>query len=377
MDDMRPLAYGVITALFPIAMITIPMRIWVRGVALQALSWDDWMMASMLIFFPTQQAILYFFLDKGAGEHLEVVLATRPEVMTDLLKVGTGGHPERGFANETQLTRDGGQGLLAEEFYYVWMQFSVKLCFLLFFFRLSSQRPFRIALWSVIVFHVGSTIAIWLLYALQCQPLEAFYYKERYPDVQCISNDIAYFIPYSLNLFVDVCIFVLPLPTIITLQMSSKRKLAVIAVVTAGGSAVLCGGLRAIILFEFSESPDFTWALGKMVIISAVEIDMGIIAANMPAIKAFYKCWRQGKLGAGQGKYLENSSAGQASAGSRSAGLELSSNAPRSKTGAAVHVGPRERLPSTESERELWELPRQKPKKAEYESSWRSEEVST
>lgn len=159
--------------------------------------------------------------------------------------------------------------------------------------------------------------------------------------------------------------------------MSIKRKLAVISVVTAGGSAVLCGGLRAIILFEFAESPDFTWALGKMVIISAVEIDMGIIAANMPAIKAFYRCWRQGKLGAGQGKYVENSSAGQASAGSRSAALELSSSgAPRSKTGAAAHVGPRERLPSTESEEELWDLPRQKPKGSEYERSWRSGEAS-
>ena len=46
---MRPLSYGVITALFAITMITIPIRIWVRGVTLQAFSWDDWMMASMLV----------------------------------------------------------------------------------------------------------------------------------------------------------------------------------------------------------------------------------------------------------------------------------------------------------------------------------------
>ena len=139
---------------------------------------------------------------------------------------------------------------------------------------------------------------------------------------------------------------------------------------------MLCGGLPAATLVEFSESPDFAWALGKMVIISAVEIDMGIIAANMPAIKAFYKCWRQGKLGSGQGKYLENSSSGQASAGSRCAALELSSIAPQSKTGATVHVGPMERLPSTESEEKLWELPRQKPKGTDYERSWRSEGAS-
>ena len=140
---------------------------------------------------------------------------------------------------------------------------------------------------------------------------------------------------------------------------------------------MLCGALPALILVEFSESPDFAWALGKMVIISAVEIDMGMIAANTPAIKAFYKCWRQGKLGSGPGKCLENSSSGQASAGSRCAALELSSIVSQPKTGAAVHVGPRERLPSIESEEELWELPRQKPKGAEYERSWRSEDAST
>lgn len=192
-----------------------------------------------------------------------------------------------------------------------------------------------------------------------------------------LTSSSAYFIPYSLNLFTDVCILVLPLPTIMTLQMSMKRRLMVLGVITTGGSAVLCGGLRAIILFEFSNSPDFTFALGKMIIISAIEIDMAILAANMPALKAFYRCWQQGKLGAGQGRYLINSSGGKATSGSRSNAVELNSGLSRSKTGVAVAVvGPRERLPSTESEEELWDLPKQKPKKAEYESSWRSNEGS-
>lgn len=82
------------------------------------------------------------------------------------------------------------KGLLAEEFIYVWMQFSIKMCFLLFFFRLSKNKIFRASLWSVIAFHVLTTIGIWLLYGLQCQPLEAFYDKVKYPEVQCISNDV-------------------------------------------------------------------------------------------------------------------------------------------------------------------------------------------
>ncbi|CAG1974452.1 unnamed protein product [Fusarium graminearum] len=355
MNDMRPLSYGIITTLFSIAMVTIPMRIWVRKIALQAFSWDDWMMTSMVIFFPIQQALLYFFLDKGAGEHT----LTSP----------------KGFENETKLTQDGCQGLLVEEFYYVLMQFGVKLCFLLFFFRLSNRRRFRIALWSVIAFHVGSTIGIWLLYALQCQPLKAFYHPELYPNVKCISNSITYFVPYFLNLFVDFCIFFLPLPTIFTLKMSIKRKLAVSAVITAGGSAVLCCVLRVIVLHEFAESTDFTWALGKMVIISAIEIDMGIIAANMPAIKAFYRCWQQDKLGPGQGKCLESSGSGRAHAGSRGGGLELSNNL-RSNASVAGNAGPGGVQPS-ESQEELFCPPRNKPSRPEDQRSCLSEGVST
>jgi hypothetical protein len=59
MDDMRPHSYGVITALFAIAMVTMPMRIWVRGIALPAFGWDDWMMASMVVRLRCSQRTTY------------------------------------------------------------------------------------------------------------------------------------------------------------------------------------------------------------------------------------------------------------------------------------------------------------------------------
>ncbi|OBS15573.1 hypothetical protein FPOA_13608 [Fusarium poae] len=155
--------------------------------------------------------------------------------------------------------------------------------------------------------------------------------------------------------------------------MSTKRKLAASAVITAGGSAVLCGALRAIVLLEFAKSTDFTWALGKMVIISAIEIDMGIIAANMPAVKTFYQCWWQGKLGPGQGKNLDSSNPGQAYGGSPGGALELSSNTPRLKTRGAVK-GPQ---PSDSEEELCGRLPGQKPNQTEDHSSCLSEGAAT
>jgi hypothetical protein len=49
MEDLRPLAYGVITTLFVISIVTIVMRIYVRGYTMMAFNWDDWAMSSMLV----------------------------------------------------------------------------------------------------------------------------------------------------------------------------------------------------------------------------------------------------------------------------------------------------------------------------------------
>ncbi|TFB01316.1 hypothetical protein CCMA1212_007083 [Trichoderma ghanense] len=334
MEDLRTLSYFIISLLYLLAMATIGMRIWVRGFSMNSFGWDDWAMSSLLVFFTGQQAILYFFLQYGAGMHITQFMTEHPEWMALLLK-----------------------GLLLEEFWYVFMQFAVKMCFLLFFFRLSSTPLFLQLLWAIVGFHVASTLAIWLLYALQCRPLKAFYAPELYPDAQCLSTNITYFVPYSLNLFVDVCILALPLPTIWALQMPFKRRMAVLVVLTTGGSAVLISGLRAIILIEFSRSPDFTYSLGKMIIISSAEMSIGIIAANMPALKAFWSCWREDKLGAGKATDLTGSqnAAPIISKLSNDGAIELNSNFTASRNAAKGDVGYSERLPSTESEEQLCE----------------------
>ena len=82
------------------------------------------------------------------------------------------------------------KGLLAEEFFYIWMQFVVKMCFLLFYFRLSKTSLFRRCLWGVIGFHIVTTVVIWLLYGLQCMPLAAFYDAASYPDVKCLDTNM-------------------------------------------------------------------------------------------------------------------------------------------------------------------------------------------
>ncbi len=61
-----------------------------------------------------------------------------------------------------------------------------------------------------------------------------------------------------------------------------------ISIVSLGGVAVLVSMLRLIVLREFQTSTDFTYTLGKMIIISVIEIEVAIMAANGPSLKTVW-----------------------------------------------------------------------------------------
>lgn len=94
-----------------------------------------------------------------------------------------------------------------------------------------------------------------------------------------------------------------------------------------------------------------------MVIISSAEMSIGIVAANMPALKAFWSCWRQNKLGAGKAIDLtgSNSAAISNSARSQSGAIELSSELGSSKNATKLDTGYSKQLTATESEEKLCE----------------------
>ncbi|KUL82402.1 hypothetical protein ZTR_10327 [Talaromyces verruculosus] len=72
------------------------------------------------------------------------------------------------------------------------------------------------------------------------------------------------------------------------MQASLRRRVTLIAVITLGGMSPLVSFLRIIVLHQFEASPDFTWTLGKMIIVSAIELDVAIMASNAASMKAIW-----------------------------------------------------------------------------------------
>lgn len=83
-------------------------------------------------------------------------------------------------------------------------------------------------------------------------------------------------------------ILLLPVRTLWKLQVSKKRKLGLFVVIGFGACSVLISVLRLIVLYQFYSNPDFTYILGKMVIISSLELEVAIIAANLPSMRSVW-----------------------------------------------------------------------------------------
>ncbi|KAJ5719283.1 hypothetical protein N7493_007738 [Penicillium malachiteum] len=235
-ESLQPAAYALSFIFWVIGTTSTCSRIYSRGWIIKVFGMDDWWMAMVLVCNTVQQGLFCAFLHYGGGIHITSV--TNEENILVLTKL-----------------------LFVEEIMYIWMQFIIKTAFLLFYLRLVTNTNFTYTFWD----------------------------SAAHPGAKCLSTTVTYYVPVALCIFMDFVILILPIRPLWKIQASVTRRLAIIATITVGGIAVLVSCLRVIVLHEFAVNPDFTYTLGKMVIISAIELNVAITAANVPSFKAIWR----------------------------------------------------------------------------------------
>ncbi|KAF2493711.1 hypothetical protein BU16DRAFT_562676 [Lophium mytilinum] len=305
-ENLQPLAYGISITLFILGTASIFLRLYTRGFILKTFGWDDVMAVFLLLVNTGQQVILFMFLHHGCGIHKQFLNAAQLQQIT--------------------------KWLFVEEVYYYFTHWVIKQAFLLFYLRLSQRPNFQRMVWVTMALNTAFLVINWLLAFLQCTPFDAIFHPENHPEAHCMNSLVLLIIPSILNIITDVIILVLPIPTVWSLQMSTRRKIGVLAVIGFGGAAVLISGCRIIILYQLHVSPDTPYILGKMVIIAALEVEFAIMAVNLPSVKALWNKMVGGGSSAGSGAVGYSS-------GNRSKGYKLSSFEPGSRTGGGSKLG--------------------------------------
>ncbi|KAH6851565.1 hypothetical protein BKA58DRAFT_326344, partial [Alternaria rosae] len=166
----------------------------------------------------------------------------------------------------------------------------IKITFLLFYLRLSVGQMFRGFVYLGFALAFSVFLSSLLMTVLQCIPFEKILNPMLHPEVTCIDMRVMMLTPPILNIFMDLYIICLPIPSVLTLRMNLRRKVTVISVLAFGIISVTVAILRLPVLISVSSmKTDLSIDAGKMIIVASFEVQCAIVAANLPAMKALWR----------------------------------------------------------------------------------------
>jgi hypothetical protein len=111
-----------------------------------------------------------------------------------------------------------------------------KLAFLFFFLRIFPSANTRRLIWVSVGVSVLYTIGFAVTMIFACRPISAVWTSwdgTRNPDY-CINQNTFYLVAAALNIGLDVAIVLIPIPELIKLNLSSRKKAFLSAIFGVG-----------------------------------------------------------------------------------------------------------------------------------------------
>ncbi|KAI5928374.1 hypothetical protein F4810DRAFT_1123 [Camillea tinctor] len=275
--ENQRLTIGVVVTCLALSLLSFGLRIYARFVTHAKLWWDDYWMFWVTAICITASVMDFVGLAFGSGVH-----------QADLDK-----------ATVLQFTKN----------LYVYMLiwalgvFSVKVGILLFYWRVFHTRGFRIGAMAVGAFSVGIFLSNFFSFTFQCTPVENFW-DHDVPGT-CIDQNAFYLASAIINVVGDVAVLALPLPVVWRLQTSRSKKWSLSFLFLLGAFVCVASIFRIIAVTQI-DPDDFTFTNVGGGLWSTVEVEVGFICANLPAIRPLVFRW----FGLGNSVYAYGSGSG-------------------------------------------------------------------
>ncbi|KAJ4319721.1 hypothetical protein N0V94_003780 [Neodidymelliopsis sp. IMI 364377] len=178
----------------------------------------------------------------------------------------------------------------------------VKLSILYFFRSIASHRALRHVVNGTIAFVMVYSFGAVLAAAFQCRnPSDAWntdvYFAQfdevpnvNAPKTQCYDPTILFIFTAALNLFSDVVILLLPIPTLLSLNVPLRQRLALVGIFSVGIMAIVASAVRMHVMRLWAQSPWNSAIYGSDLLLwGQVETNSGIISASVPFLRLLFK----------------------------------------------------------------------------------------
>lgn len=88
----------------------------------------------------------------------------------------------------------------------------------------------------------------------------------------------------AVNITMDLMVFCLPIPRLLGVQISTRKKVGICATFLVGLFVTVCSIVRLYYVVHWRTTTNPTWTNMPVGLWSLIEVDMGIICACMPAL---------------------------------------------------------------------------------------------
>ncbi|CAP70533.1 uncharacterized protein PODANS_3_5990 [Podospora anserina S mat+] len=197
--------------------------------------------------------------------------------MVKLMDYGWARHMTEIFASNWMNLLEFNNKLLPNTLIYLITPAVTKIAMLTVLFKINPSATYRICVVVIGVCIFAYTLVLTYLTGGPCTPLKGD------ETIKCLMN-VA--ISQSvLNIASDIAVILLPIPTIISLQLSFKQKLSVGGILALGSAVVICSIARLPYSISLGSSDDLSWEEGILGIWSIVEVNIGIVCGCAMRLK--------------------------------------------------------------------------------------------
>ncbi|KAI7921870.1 hypothetical protein M9X92_005125 [Pyricularia oryzae] len=272
-ENRGPADSAAVSVLLVLAVCAVLARFICRFYARNAFLADDWAILVTLAFVAGAAGLTIAGASRGAGSHVWALNIDQIQEIYQVLYVYT--------------------------FIYGSACGSVKLSILFFYMRvfgtrdLVTSRAFKGAIYLGICLSLLYPITIWVTMGNVCRPVTHFWTQFTGTPGVCIDINTFFLALAVINMLIDFYVLAIPIPQILALNMSRRKKGAVLGLMLIGGFVCVASILRCVYLSELSRAADVTFAMGPVFIWSAIEPCFAIVGACLPHLAPLRRTVRE------------------------------------------------------------------------------------
>ncbi len=134
-----------------------------------------------------------------------------------------------------------------------------KVSILFFYLKVFPGRGFRYCVYTLIGLNICYAVVFDLLLAFQCNPIAGAWLSwDGTYTAKCISINLLGWSAAAINIVLDLCVIILPLPELFRLSMSLRKKVQIIMMFAVGFFVTFVSIIRLRSLVEFGNTQNVT-----------------------------------------------------------------------------------------------------------------------